>query len=47
MKTDKQTLIDVIRILEKEVQGYSKEFLPERIVRINEYVEKLKKNLGP
>lgn len=37
-----QTINDVIRVLEKEVAGYSTEFMPERIGRLNAYIKQLK-----
>ncbi len=46
MKTDKETLKCVISVLERECSNYSTEFIPERIVLIRSYIEKLNKQLG-
>lgn len=40
-----QTIKDVIEVLEKEVAGYSTEFMPERIGRLNAYIKHLKNGL--
>jgi hypothetical protein len=45
MKMDKQTIQDVIDILERESSNYSQDHTPDRIVRIRAYIEKLRKQL--
>ena len=43
----RQTINDVIEVLEREVSGYSTEHAPERIVRLRKYIEQLNKPCCP
>jgi hypothetical protein len=42
LKPKDKTTQYVIEVLEKEVKNYSKEFAPERVVKLKEYIKQLK-----
>lgn len=42
-----QTILDVIEVLEREVSHYSTEHIPERIVRIRDYITQLNNSCCP
>jgi hypothetical protein len=42
-----QTVLEVIEVLEREVSHYSSEHVPERILRIKQFIQKLNNSCCP
>jgi hypothetical protein len=45
LKVDTKTAIDILHILDISTFGYSKEFAPERIIRLRQVMDNLNKEL--
>ena len=46
LKLSTQSALEVLQILDSSVAGYSREFAPERIVRLREVMNQLDEELG-
>ncbi len=45
LKVDTKTAVDLLHILDISTSGYSKEFAPERIIRLRQVIDNLDKEL--
>lgn len=45
IKLDIKSALEVLQVLDSSTMGYSKEYAPERIVRLREVMEQLDKEL--
>jgi hypothetical protein len=45
LKVDTRTVVDLLHILDISTSGYSKDFAPERIIRLRQVMDNLNKEL--